>query len=597
MKKFLSRMIDRIFGYDFFLSYSHADGKNYPKHLKARLEQTGFKVFLDQTEFVPGFDLRRETRRHVEKSQKLVVIGRDHALKSVWVKREVDVIINRGRTPILININKSLEHAPAEAELAAMAREQHWLRLEETIDESDGVPTDHALSELVRSFGALRQETKRQRILLATAAVFAVMAMASGYLAWLSEQRRQVADERLTTTLETATQFVNRTVQMSDRYGVPRELVLELLKEPEQVFLKLSQAGTDTPEVRQRRAQTLLDFSDNYELLGDSTLRLTRAREAKVILADLVKQSPEKLDWQLRLAAACSKVGTALLFRGDKAGADAEYKESLRIRKALADTFPAERKVQRDYSVALNRMGEVLIEIGQYEEAREYLKQARDLQRRLLSAATHDKELKRNIFVTQIRMGDSFKAEQKFDEARAEYIVSRDISEDLTKDETSKNAARDFTVSLMKIGETYLGDDNAADARPFYERALPIREKLANTDASNHGAQRDLFVNYIQLGHVAYIEKRAEPARLYFGKALAISEKLAQKDPHYGQWEIDAIEARGWFGMAKGAEGQEMIRDAIASLETLRSNGRLPADRQVLISQFKGFIDERAARR
>ena len=43
----LQRAIDAVFGYDFFLSYSHSDGMAYPARLKNRLEAVGFKVQLE----------------------------------------------------------------------------------------------------------------------------------------------------------------------------------------------------------------------------------------------------------------------------------------------------------------------------------------------------------------------------------------------------------------------------------------------------------------------------------------------------------------------------------------------------------------------
>ena len=59
----LRRAVDAVFGYDFFVSYSHVDKLNLRQSSKTRLEQAGFSVFLDQTEYVAGVDLRRETRR------------------------------------------------------------------------------------------------------------------------------------------------------------------------------------------------------------------------------------------------------------------------------------------------------------------------------------------------------------------------------------------------------------------------------------------------------------------------------------------------------------------------------------------------------
>jgi hypothetical protein len=49
-ERLMTRLVDRVFGHDFFLSYSRADGMHLPQRLKERLEQAGFRVFLDQTE-------------------------------------------------------------------------------------------------------------------------------------------------------------------------------------------------------------------------------------------------------------------------------------------------------------------------------------------------------------------------------------------------------------------------------------------------------------------------------------------------------------------------------------------------------------------
>src|SRR5262245_10278221 len=160
----LQRVVDFVFGYDFFISYSHQDGLNYPTQLKTRLESAGFKIFLDQTDYVAGVDLRRETRRQVIKSKKLVVVGRAAAFKSPWVKREVEVALEHRKAPIVINIDRALELGVADAALASMAQEQHWLRIEEHLGSSDAAPSDRAVAELIRSFRHTRQEVKRQRI-------------------------------------------------------------------------------------------------------------------------------------------------------------------------------------------------------------------------------------------------------------------------------------------------------------------------------------------------------------------------------------------------------------------------------------------------
>jgi hypothetical protein len=189
----LQRAIDYVSGYDFFISYSHEDGLTYPIQLKQRLEQAGFKVFLDQTGYVAGDPLRRETRRQVFKSRKIVIIARPVALQSPWVKYEVDVALAMHRTPIIIDINDAVMTARADAAVAAMTREHEWLRLPERLGGGEDVPTAHTISELVRSFGATRQETKRQRVFASAAVIFAAAAVIAASLAVIAVQARNLA--------------------------------------------------------------------------------------------------------------------------------------------------------------------------------------------------------------------------------------------------------------------------------------------------------------------------------------------------------------------------------------------------------------------
>jgi WD40 repeat protein len=201
----IQRAVDWIFGYDFFISYSHRDGLGYPRHLKERLGQIGFKVFLDQTEFTPGIELRREARRQVAKSSKLVVIGRSFALKSAWVLREVQLALSFGKTPVIIDVNRAVETADERADLVRLARDKDWLRVNEVVTDADGEPSDHATAELIRSFRHTRQERKRLQTFAVAAGIFAIVA---GLAVWqgieafiqrnlaVEQQERAEANER-----------------------------------------------------------------------------------------------------------------------------------------------------------------------------------------------------------------------------------------------------------------------------------------------------------------------------------------------------------------------------------------------------------------
>jgi WD40 repeat protein len=187
----LQRALDFVFGYDFFISYSHSDGSNYPVRLKEHLQQAGFKIFLDVSEYAAGTDLRRETIRQVSKSRKLLVVARRAALASEWVRREVDVGLSQGKIPIIVNINSAVEKTATTSPISKLAIERQWLVLNESIDEPDGNPSNYAIAELVRGFNNTRQETKRLRLMAAASVVLAAataIAIWQGIVAKSNEQ-------------------------------------------------------------------------------------------------------------------------------------------------------------------------------------------------------------------------------------------------------------------------------------------------------------------------------------------------------------------------------------------------------------------------
>jgi WD40 repeat protein len=97
------------------------------------------------------------------------------------------------KTPVIININGAVQAAGNDSGLAAMAVANHWLRLEETVPDVESPPSDHGVAELIRSFRATRQETKRQRIVATAASIFALAAAVAIWQAVEANRQRQVA--------------------------------------------------------------------------------------------------------------------------------------------------------------------------------------------------------------------------------------------------------------------------------------------------------------------------------------------------------------------------------------------------------------------
>lgn len=184
-------LIDRLFGYDFFLSYSHSDGQNYVLALKRALEAKRFRVCVDLSEFSVGDSIGEITQRRLKMSRRLVLICRPAAVVSKYVRQEVETFVAVGRRPITVDWNGTLSSENAT-----------WLRgyvgddlfVAERSTEIDGAPSSNVVEALERSFVVRRTETIRTYVFAAIAMI--LLTLATGATFFGLQARAQEKDAR-----------------------------------------------------------------------------------------------------------------------------------------------------------------------------------------------------------------------------------------------------------------------------------------------------------------------------------------------------------------------------------------------------------------
>lgn len=542
---FLRRTVDWIFGYDFFISYSHSDGMQYPDLLRQRLQEKGFHVFLDQTGYVAGTNLQRETRRQVSKSTRIIVVGRKNSLKSIWVKREVDVALAANKTPVLIDINNSVDQAGPDAPLAELALQQDWLRLKEQLPFSDGIPSDHAILELVRGFDSTRQDTKRTNI-FASAAV--VLALISTVAIWqsieateaqqLAEQQRDRAENILEQgTLTADTLVFDLAQKLRNQSGMPQSLILQILEKAEYLAGKLAESGENSSNLSRTRAAALSELSTTYRLLGNSKQSIIYAEEALSIFKNLQNKFPNIIDRKIDLASAFDLLGDNLIEVDNWAAAEIAFNNGKDQAENAAEAARENWQAQQTLAVIIEKLGIIQLQKSNPIEAKSLFIKALKLRETASVEVKFSTDWRRSFAILLTLISDADLIMSEFDSTISTLKKSDEILKQLISESRSNlQLVRDHAVVLQKIGTAFLKVGRLEEAVGAFEKDLEIAKKLEQKDPSRVEWKVDLIRSYDRLGEAFHRMQQFSKSLLSFEQSYKLSSELGQRNSFRIDW-------------------------------------------------------------
>ncbi|WP_327212711.1 TIR domain-containing protein (plasmid) [Rhizobium beringeri] len=189
--------LDRVFGYDFFISYCWADGQRYATALAKSLEERGYELFLDRKDYDPGDDWVRIGSWSLARTSQLILVGTAGALDSPPVLREVQRFSATKRRIIPIAFGDSLSIESLKSSGLAPFLPEEALRVLEPATSITAGPTEDAITRIVGSFTHMRQDRKRAAIFAFVALALAVLAAVSFWFERSANYQRFVASANL----------------------------------------------------------------------------------------------------------------------------------------------------------------------------------------------------------------------------------------------------------------------------------------------------------------------------------------------------------------------------------------------------------------
>jgi WD40 repeat protein len=208
-------LLDLVFGYDFFISYSWRDGIKYSAALAQRLEKEHFAVFLDRANYAAGDDWKKVGGWTLRRTGQLLLVGSPSAVFSDAVLQEVRVFSKTGRRIIPIDFDGSIEFKASDSPLRNFLPPE-VIRVKENLQALDIGPTDETVAAIRQTFDLILQYNKRLTWLLLIAFVLGILTLISIYTSILSSIERANALRNESASLATVSDIALKEGQPID---------------------------------------------------------------------------------------------------------------------------------------------------------------------------------------------------------------------------------------------------------------------------------------------------------------------------------------------------------------------------------------------
>lgn len=540
-------------------------------------------IFRDRSDLKASADLGQTIQEALESSEYLIVLCSPAAATSQWVEREISFFKELGRSNNIIAV--IVRGVPAVND---PVREPQGAFPKALVDlpSGDGSSTEPLAADIQEPAAdgrggdgfnlaklkiiatllgvSLAELTQRQaevdrrqrRVAQAVAAGMLVLAVVAAVGAWIALEQSRAAERRLQGAVDSAARQIGATVRYRDRYGVPSDVIQELLRSAEADFGKLISEEDTSPMLAFQRARLNLEFAELFNLIGDEQSQTKVApliAETATNLDRLEQRSPSALEW-IGLASAPdpAAIATLRLKLLDAQGQERTYGGTLgeaiasaESRIALSQAWLAKagglpwlRELAQGHCRlgAYNyQWGKLAASANAYEKCMETTKAL--MQKRHIPSDRADLAAALSSLATTLvemdRRSDALSRQQEAAETVAGLVSAE-----------SKNTEYQRTelVTLTRLGDMILSVDmDVAGSLARYQQALLISDQLTGSDSSRLDWQRDrsLLLERLASAHLRLADsadtatslENLRQADRYVLDALQIAERLLNNDP------------------------------------------------------------------
>jgi tetratricopeptide (TPR) repeat protein len=392
-----------------------------------------------------------------------------------------------------------------------------------------------------------RRARLAQTLAAAAAVLFAVVASAAMYAAWLAVRAQREAELNYRLALDQAAGSVGSLNQGFIEGAINTRLMSQLVARSQATVNKLPGASV---QVTAARIRLLIAMSPAMIAVGEMNNARDYADAATKLADQLIKREPNSSEWHLLRAEAINAFGIELFWDGNSDDGRKQIQTAIDEFKQLSGSSLPSDEIDAKLMSSYENLGDAARSMGDFDGAtaayKDWLSRAETL-----AAKTADR-VRADFWLSyaadaHLRLGDMLAQQHKFADAATEYQSGLTIASRLTSDQPDNTKYLEhLSLGHGKLGDSLISSGDLGNA---------AREIDSNIDLSD-SLVRDTNIRWLIYQEWAHLRKgrllmalsRYDDAFKEFSIYLEDAQAMRRHDPGYFSALYDEANARQWMG-------------------------------------------------
>lgn len=413
------------------------EGYRVPTHLVGirspigPLKEKIGRIYCDPNDYSADAVLSDKAKKALRNASALVVLGSLDGANSPTVNEEVKYFIKHGSARRIYVLLTGMEREAEEKDLMPPALRRRRIPVIEARQTADNYAAESLEIiayvtgldiDLVKS-REIFASYSRLKIALWTTTAAASIALVSLVWGGLSYYYGATSEERLTTAVNLSDHLMDQSMAMRDRYGVPLQVVNDLLTTADQRYHDMSLEAGLSDDLSVKRVQQLTAFSRYFSSLG----QYNEAEKRNMIAINVAQTSDlaKREDMAKAYFEALYQLANVRIQKNDLPGSLETFMQALDFAdKQVSNAEESQKGLDwlRYYSRAWNGQAQSYLLLGQYDDALNAIDQAkRAAQQSWRGMPESSVGGKRQYAEAQMTAGDVFAAMSNANLAQEQY--------------------------------------------------------------------------------------------------------------------------------------------------------------------------------